>query len=189
MFESLSDRLEGVFKRLSGKGKLTEADVDVALREVRMALLEADVNLKVVRQFLERVSARAIGAEVMESLTPAQGVIKIVNEELITTLGEPAKLDISGPAPHVLMLVGLQGAGKTTTVAKLGLFLRKQGQRPLLVAADTRRPAAIQQLQTLGKQLDIAVFAEDPKIAPPQICVDAVKHAQQNNYTIVILDT
>lgn len=189
MFESLSDKLEGVFKRLSGKGKLTEADVDVALREVRMALLEADVNLKVVRQFLERVRARAIGAEVMESLTPAQGVIKIVNEELIATLGEPAKLDISGPAPHVLMLIGLQGAGKTTTAAKLALHLRKQGQRPLMVAADTRRPAAIQQLQTLGKQLDIAVFAEDAKIPPPQICVDAVKHATQNNYTIVILDT
>ena len=189
MFESLSDKLEGVFKRLSGKGKLTEADVDVALREVRMALLEADVNLKVVRQFLDRVRARAIGAEVMQSLTPAQGVIKIVNEELITTLGEPAKLDVSGPAPHVLMLIGLQGAGKTTTAAKLALHLRKQGQRPLLVAADTRRPAAIQQLQTLGKQLDIAVFAEDPKIPPPQICVDAVKHATQNNYSIVILDT
>jgi signal recognition particle subunit SRP54 len=189
MFESLSDKLEGVFKRLSGKGKLTEADVDVALREVRMALLEADVNLKVVRQFLERVRARAIGAEVMESLTPAQGVIKIVNEELIATLGEPAKLDISGSAPHVLMLVGLQGAGKTTMAAKLALHLRKQGQRPLMVAADTRRPAAIQQLQTLGKQLDISVYAEDPKVSPPQICVNAVKHATQNNYSIVILDT
>jgi signal recognition particle subunit SRP54 len=189
MFESLSDKLEGVFKRLSGKGKLTEADVDVALREVRMALLEADVNLKVVRGFLERVRARAIGAEVMQSLTPAQGVIKIVNEELIETLGEPANLDISGPAPHVLMLVGLQGSGKTTTAAKLALHLRKQGQRPLLVAADTRRPAAIQQLQTLGKQLDISVFAEDTKIPPPQICADAVKHAAQNNYSIVLLDT
>lgn len=189
MFESLSDKLEGVFKRLSGKGKLTEADVDVALREVRMALLEADVNLKVVRQFLDRVRVRAVGAEVMESLTPAQGVIKIVNQELIATLGEPAKLDISGPAPRVIMLVGLQGAGKTTTAAKLALQLRKQGQRPLMVAADTRRPAAIQQLQTLGKQLDVAVFAQDPKVAPPQICVDAVKHAAQNNYSIVLLDT
>lgn len=189
MFESLSDKLEGVFKRLSGKGKLTEADVDVALREVRMALLEADVNLKVVRQFLDRVRVRAVGAEVMESLTPAQGVIKIVNEELIATLGEPSKLDVSGPAPHVLLLLGLQGAGKTTMAAKLALTLRKQGQRPLLVAADTQRPAAIQQLQTLGKQLDIAVFAEDAKVAPPQICADAVKHAAQNNYTVVILDT
>lgn len=189
MFESLSDKLEGVFKRLSGKGKLTEADVDVALREVRMALLEADVNFKVVKQFLDRVRARAIGAEVLQSLSPAQSVIKIVNEELIATLGEPAKLDLSGSAPHVIMLVGLQGAGKTTMAAKLALFLRKQGQRALLVAADTRRPAAIQQLQTLGKQLDITVFAEDPKIAPPQICADAVKHATQNNYSVVILDT
>lgn len=189
MFETLSEKLEGVFKRLSGKGKLTEADVDIALREVRMALLEADVNLKVVRQFLDRVRARAVGAEVLQSLSPAHSVIKIVNEELIATLGEPAKLDLSGPAPHVLMLIGLQGSGKTTTAAKLALHLRKQGQRPLLVAADTRRPAAIQQLQTLGKQLDINVFAEDPKIAPPQICADAVKHAAQSNYTVVILDT
>ncbi len=189
MFDSLSDKLEGVFKRLSGKGKLTEADVEVALREVRLALLEADVNLKVVRQFLDRVRARAIGAEVLQSLSPAHSVIKIVNEELIETLGEPAKLDLSGPAPHVIMLIGLQGSGKTTTAAKLALHLRKQSQRPLLVAADTRRPAAIQQLQTLGKQLDISVFAEDPKIAPPQICADAVKHATQSNYTVVILDT
>jgi signal recognition particle subunit SRP54 len=189
MFETLSDKLEGVFKRLSGKGKLTEADVDVALREVRMALLEADVNLKVVRQFLDRVRVRAVGAEVLQSLTPAQSVIKIVNEELIATLGEPAKLDLAGAAPHVLMLIGLQGSGKTTTAAKLALHLRKQGQRPLLVAADTRRPAAIQQLQTLGKQLDISVFAEDAKIPPPQICVDAVKHAAQSNYSVVILDT
>jgi signal recognition particle subunit SRP54 len=125
----------------------------------------------------------------MQSLTPAQGVIKIVNEELIATLGEPAKLDLSGPAPHVLMLVGLQGSGKTTTAAKLALHLRKQGQRPLLVAADTRRPAAIQQLQTLGKQLDISVFALDPKIPPPQICAEAVKHAAQSNYSVVLLDT
>ncbi|MDL1895917.1 signal recognition particle protein [Anaerolineae bacterium CFX7] len=189
MFESLSDKLEGVFKRLSGKGKLTEADVDTALREVRMALLEADVNLKVVRQFLERVRVRAVGAEVMESLTPAQAVVKIVNEELIATLGEPAKLDLSGAAPHTIMLIGLQGSGKTTTAAKLALHLRKQGQRSLLVAADTRRPAAIQQLQTLGKQLDINVYAVDPKIAPPQICADAVKHAAVSAYSVVILDT
>ncbi len=189
MFDSLSDKLEGVFKRLSGKGKLTEADVDVALREVRMALLEADVNLKVVRQFLDRVRVRAVGAEVLQSLTPAQSVIKIVNEELIATLGEPAKLDLSGAAPHVIMLIGLQGSGKTTTAAKLALHLRKQGQRPLLVAADTRRPAAIQQLQTLGKQLDISVFAQDPQVPPPQICADGVKHAAQSNYGIVILDT
>lgn len=189
MFDSLSDKLEGVFKRLSGKGKLNEADVDVALREVRMALLEADVNFKVVKQFLDRVRVRAVGAEVLQSLTPAQSVIKIVNEELIATLGEPAKLDLSGPAPHVVMLIGLQGSGKTTTAAKLALHLRKQGQRPLLVAADTRRPAAIQQLQTLGKQLDIAVFSLDPKTPPPQICAEAVKHANQANYSVVLLDT
>ena len=189
MFESLSDKLEGVFKRLSGKGKLTEADVDVALREVRMALLEADVNLKVVRQFLERVRARAIGAEVMQSLTPAQAVVKIVNEELIATLGEPARLDLAGAAPHTIMLIGLQGSGKTTTAAKLALHLRKQGQRSLMVAADTRRPAAIQQLQTLGKQLDINVYAVDPKTPPPQICADAVKHATASAYSVVILDT
>lgn len=189
MFESLSEKLEGVFQRLSGKGKLTEADVDVALREVRMALLEADVNFKVVKQFLDRVRARAIGAEVMQSLTPAQAVIKIVNEELIAMLGEPAKLDLSGNPPHVIMLVGLQGSGKTTTAAKLALNLRKAGQRPLMVAADTRRPAAIQQLQTLGKQLDVTVHAEDPKVPPPQICVNAVKHAQDGAYSVVILDT
>jgi signal recognition particle subunit SRP54 len=189
MFDSLSEKLEGVFKRLSGKGKLTEADVDVALREVRLALLEADVNFKVVKQFIDRVRARAIGAEVMQSLTPAQAVIKIVNEELIATLGEPANLDMSGEPPHIIMLIGLQGSGKTTTAAKLALNLRKSGQRPLLVAADTRRPAAILQLQTLGKQLDIAVHTEDPKIPPPQICVNAVKHASESAYSVVILDT
>jgi signal recognition particle subunit SRP54 len=189
MFDTLSERLEAVFNRLGGKGKLTEADVDAALREVRLALLEADVNFKVVKEFLARVRARAIGEEVMQSLTPAQAVIKIVNEELIATLGEAAKLDLTGNPPHVVMLVGLQGSGKTTTAAKLALNLRKSGQRPLLVAADTRRPAAIQQLQTLGKQLDINVHAEDPRVPPPQICVNAVKHARDNAYGVVLLDT
>ncbi|MGB8645707.1 MAG: signal recognition particle protein [Anaerolineae bacterium] len=189
MFDTLSEKLEAVFNRLGGKGKLTEADVDAALREVRLALLEADVNFKVVKEFLARVRARAIGGEVMQSLTPAQAVIKIVNEELIATLGEAAKLNLAGNAPHVIMLVGLQGSGKTTTAAKLALNLRKSGQRPLLVAADTRRPAAIQQLQTLGKQLDINVFAEEPRIPPPQICADSVKHATNNSYSIVLLDT
>src|SRR5512142_501154 len=189
MFDTLSEKLEAVFNRLGGKGKLTEADVDSALREVRLALLEADVNFKVVKEFLARVRIRAIGEEVMQSLTPAQAVIKIVNEELIATLGEASKLNLSGNAPHVVMLVGLQGSGKTTTAAKLALNLRKSGQRPLLVAADTRRPAAIQQLQTLGKQLDISVFAQDPKVSPPQICAEAVQHARNNNYTVVILDT
>lgn len=189
MFDSLSTKLEGVFKRLGGKGKLNEADVDVALREVRLALLEADVNFKVVKEFVARVRTRAVGAEVMQSLTPAQAVIKIVDEELIAVLGEPAKLDLAGDSPHVIMLVGLQGSGKTTTTAKLALNLRKAGQRPLMVAADTRRPAAIQQLQTLGKQLDIPVHAEDVKVPPPQICSNAVNHARDSMYSVVLLDT
>jgi signal recognition particle subunit SRP54 len=128
MFEGLSEKLQGVFRRLAGKGKLTEADVDAALREVRLALLEADVNFKVVKDFLTRVHEWAVGAEVMRSLTPAQQVIKIVYEELTRTLGEPARLDLSGPAPHIVMLVGLQGSGKTTTAAKLALQLKRQGQ-------------------------------------------------------------
>ncbi len=189
MFENLSEKLEAVFSRLGSKGKLTEADVEAALKEVRIALLEADVNFKVVREFLARVRSRAIGEEVMQSLTPAQAVIKIVDEELIATLGEASKLDLSGNPPHVVMLVGLQGSGKTTTAAKLAVNLRKSGQRPLMVAADTRRPAAIKQLQTLGKQLDVNVFAEDARIPPPQITADAVKHAASNAYSVVLLDT
>ena len=189
MFDSLSAKLDGVFKRLGGKGKLTESDVDLALREVRLALLEADVNFKVVKEFVARVRTRAIGEEVMQSLTPAQAVIKIVNEELIATLGDPAKLDLSGDPPHVVMLVGLQGSGKTTTTAKLALNLRKSGQRPLMVAADTRRPAAIQQLVTLGKQLDIPVHTEDVRVPPPQICANAVNHARESVYSVVLLDT
>ncbi len=188
MFDSLSEKLNNVFKKLSGKGKLTEADVDAALREVRLALLEADVNFKVVKDFLGRVRERAIGEEVMRSLSPAQTVIKIVNEELIKTLGEPAKIDLSGNPPHVVMLVGLQGAGKTTMAAKLALQLRKHGQKPLMVAADTRRPAAIQQLQTLGKQLDIPVHAEAPTVPPPTITANAVQRAT-GAYSVVLLDT
>ncbi|MBI4787912.1 MAG: signal recognition particle protein [Chloroflexi bacterium] len=188
MFQNLSDKLNAVFKKLSGKGKLSEADVDAALREVRLALLEADVNFKVVKDFLGRVRERAVGEEVMRSLSPAQTVVKIVNEELIKTLGEPAKIDLSGEAPHVVMLVGLQGSGKTTTAAKLALQLRKHGQKPLLVAADTRRPAAIQQLETLGKQLDIPVHSEPNTVPPPTICANAVKRAA-GAYTVVLLDT
>ncbi len=188
MFESLSEKLETVFKKLSGKGKLSEADVDTALREVRLALLEADVNFKVVKDFLARVRERAIGEEVMRSLSPAQTVVKIVNEELIKTLGEPEKIDLSGEAPHVVMLVGLQGSGKTTTAAKLALQLRKHGQKPIMVAADTRRPAAIQQLETLGKQLDIPVHSEPATVPPPVICANAVKRAA-GAYSVVILDT
>jgi len=189
VFENLTDKLQAVFDKLATRGKLTEADVDVALREVRLALLEADVNFKVVKEFLARVRERAIGAEVTRSLTPAQQVVKIVHEELMATLGEGGKLNLSGAPPHVIMLVGLQGSGKTTTAAKLALRLRKNGQRPLLVAADVYRPAAITQIQTLGKQLDIPVHAEPAGVKPPQICLNALKHARESAYTAVILDT
>jgi signal recognition particle subunit SRP54 len=189
MFENLSDKLQAVFDKLGRKGVLTEADVDVALREVRLALLEADVNYKVVKDFVAKVRERAVGAEVMRSLTPAQQVVKIVNDELINLLGQPSKLDLSAQPPHVIMLVGLQGSGKTTTAAKLALQLRKQGQRPLLVAADTRRPAAITQLEVLGKQLDLPVHSEGQKVPPPDICANAVNRARQSAYTAVLLDT
>ncbi len=189
MFDSLTEKLNAVFKKLSGKGKLSEADVDAALREVRLALLEADVNFKVVKDFLARVRERAVGEEVLRSLSPAQTVIKIVNEELVKTLGEPAKIDLSGEPPHVVMLIGLQGSGKTTTAAKLALQLRKHQQKPLLVAADTRRPAAIQQLETLGKQLDISVHSESNTVPPPKICANAVQRASGGAYSVVILDT
>ena len=188
MFETLSDRLQAVFTRLRGKGRLTERDVDEAMREVRVALLEADVNVRVVRQFINRLRERAVGSDVLASLTPAQQVIKIVHEELIAMLGEPARLDLSGSPPIVLMLVGLQGSGKTTMAGKLALHLRKQGQRPLLVAADVRRPAAIQQLITLGKQIDIPVYSEGSR-NPPDICSNAIRHARDQRYSVVILDT
>ncbi|MGD2207113.1 MAG: signal recognition particle protein [Anaerolineae bacterium] len=189
MFENLTDKLQGVFDQLSNRGKLSEADVDAALREVRLALLEADVNYKVVKDFIKRVRERAVDAEVMKSLTPAQQVVKIVHEELIATLGEPARLDLSGPSPHVIMLVGLQGSGKTTTAAKLALKLRAGGQRPLLVAADTYRPAAITQLEVLGKQLDIPVHSEGTQVPPPRICANAVKRAREAAYSTVLMDT
>jgi signal recognition particle subunit SRP54 len=189
VFENLSDKLQGVFRQLSNRGKLGEADVDAALREVRLALLEADVNFKVVKDLIARVRQRAVGVEVMKSLTPSQQVIKIVHEELIATLGESARLDLSGPSPHAIMLVGLQGSGKTTTAAKLALTLRKGGQRPLLVAADTYRPAAITQLQVLGRQLDISVHSEEGKVPPPQICANAIKHAREAAYSVVLMDT
>jgi signal recognition particle subunit SRP54 len=189
MFENLTDRLQSIFDKLGKRGFLTEKDVDEALREVRMALLEADVNFKVVKEFLGRVKERAIGAEVHKSLTPGQAVIKIVHEELLSTLGEGGKLDLGGQAPHVIMLVGLQGAGKTTTAAKLALKLRGSGHRPLLVAADVYRPAAITQLEQLGKQLQIPVHAEGDKVAPATICKNALQKAIAGANDIVILDT
>ncbi|MDA8217699.1 MAG: signal recognition particle protein [Dehalococcoidales bacterium] len=188
MFESLSDRLQATLTRLRGKGRLTERDVDEAMREVRLALLEADVNFKVVKTFVGQVRERAVGVDVLESLTPAQQVVKIVNEELIKVLGEPGKLSLGGTPPHTVMLVGLQGAGKTTAAAKLALQLRKQGQRPLLVAADVRRPAAIQQLITLGKQVDAPVFSET-NAQPPDIAVHALNRARETASSVVIIDT
>jgi signal recognition particle subunit SRP54 len=189
MFESLQTKLNAVFDKLASRGRLTEEDVDAALREVRLALLEADVNFKVVKQLVARVRERAIGVEVMKSLTPAQQVVKIVHEELLKTLGEPARLDLSGPTPHVIMLVGLQGSGKTTTAAKLGLSLRKTNKRALLVAADTYRPAAVTQLEVLGKQTDIPVHSEGTKVSPPEIVRHALQRARETATDVVILDT
>lgn len=189
MFENLTAKLQETFDQLGKRGKLTDKDIDAGLRQVRLALLEADVNYKVVRTFINRVKERCTGAEVMRSLTPAQQVIKIVHEELIQTLGKSAPLDLSGPSPHVIMLVGLQGSGKTTMAAKLALRLRKSGQRPLMVAADTYRPAAIDQLETLGRQVDIAVHSEGTQVAPPDICVHALTHAREGAYSVVLLDT
>ncbi len=189
MFETLQDRLQNIFDGLAKHGRLTEKDVSVALREVRLALLEADVNFKVTKQFIARIKERAIGVEVSKSLTPAQEVVKIVNEALVAILGEAAPLNLGGGSPRVIMLVGLQGAGKTTASAKLALHLRRSGQRPLLVAADTRRPAAIEQLKTLGKQLDVPVYAEDPKVSPPDICANSLEFAKKGAHSVVILDT
>ncbi len=189
MFESLGSRLQSVFDGLQKRGKLTEADVDKAMREVRLALLEADVNYKVVKDFVARVRERAVGQEVMRSLTPGQQVVKIVNEELVTTLGEPGKLNLGLQSPAVIMLVGLQGAGKTTMAGKLALHLRKQGRRPLLVAADVYRPAAIDQLETLGRQLDIPVYSEGPNAKPVEVAANAVRQATRTGATTVIVDT
>ncbi|MCB8982387.1 MAG: signal recognition particle protein [Ardenticatenaceae bacterium] len=189
MFESLGSRLQSVFDNLQRRGKLTEEDVDAAMREVRLALLEADVNFKVVKSFVARVRERAVGQEVMRSLTPGQQVVKIVHDELITTLGEPGRLNLGMQSPAVIMLVGLQGAGKTTMAAKLALHLRKQGRRPLLVACDVYRPAAIDQLQTLGKQLDIPVYAEGIQANPVNIARNGVKEGADSGATVVILDT
>ena len=188
MFEVLSERLGSVFKRLGSKGRLTEKDVDDALREVRLALLEADVNFKVVKDFIARLRERSLGSEVLESLTPSQQVIKVVNEELTIILGgAPSHLAQAPRPPTVMMLVGLQGSGKTTTAAKLALHLRSSGQRPLLVAADLRRPAAVEQLVTLGKGLEIPVYRADTK--PVSVCAQALKRAKELAATCVIADT
>lgn len=190
MFEALTDRLQGVFKDLRSKGKLSEQDVDEALREVRLALLEADVNFRVARDFVRRVRERALSAEVAESLTPAQHVLRIVDEELVTTLGaEPGRIDWTGPTPAPIMLVGLNGAGKTTSAAKLALTLRKLGQRPLLVACDTQRPAAVMQLVTLGRQIGSEVYEEGTRATPLEIAQRSQQYARDHGYTVTIVDT
>ena len=188
-FEGLTEKLSNAFKKLRGKGRLTEADVKEAMREIRMALLEADVSYKVVKDFVSKVSERAVGSDVLESLTPAQMIVKIVNEELTALMGgEDAKLTISSKPPTVVMLVGLQGAGKTTNGAKLAGLMKKQGKRPLLAACDIYRPAAIEQLEVVGSQLDIPVF-QMGQISPVDIARAAVEHAQKHGSDMVFLDT
>jgi signal recognition particle subunit SRP54 len=188
VFENLTERLNNVFTQLRRRGKLSAADVDVAMREVRLALLEADVNYGVVKDFIARVRERSVGAEVAKALNPAQQVIKIVNEELINTLGEPERLKLSGSRPFVLMLVGLQGSGKTTAAGKLARLLRLQGERVMLVAADPYRPAAVKQLETLGEKLGVPVYFEDG-VKPPDLAAHALVKAQRGGNTVLILDT
>ena len=189
-FESLSDKLQGAFKKLRGKGKLTEKDIKEAMREVKLALLEADVNFKVVKQFISRVSEKCVGNEVLESLTPAQQVIKIVNDELNELMGgSESKLNFNSVGPTVIMMVGLQGAGKTTMSGKLALQLRKQNKKPLLVACDIYRPAAIKQLEVVGKQIDIPVFQMGDKVSPVDIAKAGIAHARENGNNVIIIDT
>ena len=188
-FEGLSDKLAAVFKRLKSKGKLSESDVKLAMREVRLALLEADVNYKVVKDFVSKVSERCVGAEVLESLTPAQQVIKIVNEELCGLMGNGnARIHFPSKPPCIVMMCGLQGSGKTTHSAKLAKYYKKEGYRPLLVACDVYRPAAIQQLKVVGEQAGVSVF-EQGQIDPVKIAENAIKHAKDHGNDLVILDT
>lgn len=190
MFEVLTEKLTKIFSGLNNKGRISEKEIDEALRQIRLALLEADVNFKVVKIFLAVVREKAVDAKVLESLTPAQQIVKIVNEELVGILGkEPSRLKASSHAPTIVMLVGLQGAGKTTTAAKLALHLKQSNQRTLLVAADTRRPAAIEQLKVLGNQLDLPVYSEDVKQDPVNICRNAVKKAEEMAASWVLIDT
>jgi signal recognition particle subunit SRP54 len=188
MFENLTERLNTIFTQLGRRGKLSEKDVENAMREVRLALLDADVNYTVVKDFIQRVQARAVGQEVSKALNPSQQVIKIVHEELIATLGSPAPLNLTGPKPRAIMLVGLQGSGKTTSAAKLARLLRQRGERVMLVAADPYRPAAITQLQTLGNQLDIPVYTEEG--AKPPVCARHAKEkSEKGGFSVVLLDT
>ncbi len=190
IFESLSDRLQETFKKLRGHGKLTEDDVNDAMREVRMALLEADVNFKVVKQFIKTVKERAIGQDILETLTPAQVVIKIVDEELTNLMGgTQSRINMSPNPPTIIMMVGLQGAGKTTSAGKLGLALKKQGKHPLLVACDIYRPAAIKQLQVVGKQLELPVFAMETGTDAVTIAKSSIDYSQSHANDVIIIDT
>ncbi len=189
-FENLADKLQQTFKKLRGKGKISESDLKASMREVKLALLEADVNFKVVKDFINRVSEKAVGESVLESLTPAQQVIKIVNEELTALMGgESEKIRFASKPPTVIMMVGLQGAGKTTTSAKIGGQLKKQGKRPLLVAADVYRPAAKKQLQVVGASLDVPVFSIDESTDAVDIAKKSIEHAEKNGNDVVIIDT
>jgi len=190
VFEGLSEKLQNVMKKIKSAGRVTEKDVKAMMREVRMALLEADVNYKVVKDFITKVSERAVGQEVLESLTPGQQVIKIVHEELVQLMGGTvAKLTVSSSPPTVYMMVGLQGAGKTTACGKLANYLRKQGKRPLLVACDVYRPAAVKQLQVLGSQINIPVFEMGTGTSPVEIAKKAIAHAKSMQLDTVIIDT
>ena len=191
MFDNLSDKLESVFKKLRGQGVMSEDNIKDALREVRLALLEADVNFKVVKDFVENVRSKAVGTEVLTSLSPGQQVIRIVHDELVAIMGggEDNSLDLAAKPPVAIMMVGLQGAGKTTSCGKLGNLLKKQKRRPLLVPADVYRPAAIEQLNTVGRQLGLDVFASSADQKPLDICVNAMKFAELNGYDTVIIDT
>jgi signal recognition particle subunit SRP54 len=190
MFENLTEKLNRVFKKVTGRGKLTEANVQDALKEVRLALLEADANYKVVKNLVEDIRTRAVGQEVLESLTPGQQLIKIVNQELARLMGgERQDLNLSGKTPYIIMLVGLQGSGKTTTAAKLAQYLRKQGRHPYLVPADIYRPAAIEQLEKLGSQIEVPVYPSVPDQRPEYICVDALSKAGRENCDLLIFDT
>ena len=190
MFQSLSEKLENAFRKFKSKGKLTEADIKAGMREIKLALLEADVNFKVVKDFINSVSERAVGTEVLESLLPAQQIVKIVNEELTKIMGgTQSKLTISSKPPTVVMMVGLQGAGKTTHAGKLAGLYKKQGKNPLLVACDIYRPAAIKQLQIVGEKLNIPVFTLGDKESPVKIAAEGLKYANQKGYDMVFIDT
>lgn len=190
MFQNLTEKINAAFKKFRNKGKLTEEDVKVGMREIKLALLEADVNFKVVRDFIKKVTERAVGSDVLESLLPAQQIVKIVNEELTALMGgEGERIKLASRPPTVIMMAGLQGAGKTTHCGKLAGMFKKQGRRPLLVACDVYRPAAIKQLQVVGEQLDIPVFSMGNDVSPVKIAKEGIEHAKKHGHDVVFIDT